>query len=140
MLLSRQVPSSDSSNPWSTLCYGGSNGFLMVLIGLSWWVQALNGRVEEEWLVQAIDDVYWVLSSMVTYLRLAKGSGGSDSSRNLLPNVPSGHGSNDIYVQNANSKAVSSPLSSLGKRRFDGSKDDRNKGLGEYSGEAKRYV
>ena len=51
---------------WGLLMRGGSNGLAIVIVALSWWVNATDAPNLD--LSSAIDDVNWVLSELVTTL------------------------------------------------------------------------
>jgi hypothetical protein len=49
---------------WDTLRRGGPNGFFIVILAFSWWVEAMDGRVGDAELRDALDDVIWVVRCM----------------------------------------------------------------------------
>jgi hypothetical protein len=61
--LVRTVPADED---WTPLIRGGSNGLSLVVMALSWWVSALDAPDSD--LSEAISDVKWVLSELVTTL------------------------------------------------------------------------
>jgi hypothetical protein len=60
--LLQEVP--DTGEQWETLRRGGSNGFFMIVLALSWWVEAMGGKADSTGLSEAIDDVAWVVWCM----------------------------------------------------------------------------
>ena len=64
----------DSSEKWENLMKGGQNGFLIVLLTLSWWLAAALTEAQRNDCVSALDDVEWVLVQMVVILRESKSS------------------------------------------------------------------
>jgi hypothetical protein len=47
---------------WGPVLHGGPNGFVLIVIALSWWFHSANGNGElDEDLRSAIDDVNWVV-------------------------------------------------------------------------------
>ncbi len=46
---------------WESLRRGGTNGFFMIVLALSWWVGAMGGIVDDPGL---LDDVTWVVRCM----------------------------------------------------------------------------
>jgi hypothetical protein len=47
---------------WEPISRGGANGFGLVVMALSWWIQSAKGDEELDVdLRSAIDDVYWVV-------------------------------------------------------------------------------
>lgn len=51
---------------WGIVNRGGSNGLSVVIMGLSWWVAAINGGDGlDAKLLTAISDVTWVLSQLI---------------------------------------------------------------------------
>ena len=90
--LSRVIPEGDHS--WSVLEHAGPNGFFLILMALSWWVQAVECKIDlDEDLLGALDDVLWVLTNIIKGTERSKkrgiddvgcddnGSGGSRSKR-----------------------------------------------------------
>jgi hypothetical protein len=73
--LSQQLPESGAENPFSSVCCGGSNGVGLAVIALSWWILVLKGNTEGSKITEALNDILWVLDSMVTYL--SQNDGGS---------------------------------------------------------------
>ena len=59
--LSQEVP--DTGEEWDSLRRGGPNGFFMIIMAFSWWVEAMGG-VDDEELCDTLDDIIWVLQSM----------------------------------------------------------------------------
>jgi hypothetical protein len=53
-----------ANEKWSTLRKGGSSGFYLIIVALSWWASVLDG-VPSPLLLGLLDDVEWVLSAMV---------------------------------------------------------------------------
>jgi hypothetical protein len=49
---------------WDRTKIGGSNGFFIVLLTLAWWIAKFKGKVDNDSLVMALDDVEWVLDAM----------------------------------------------------------------------------
>jgi len=57
---------------WEPILRGGSNGLSMVVMALSWWIQAIGSiQQQDEKLSTAIHDVTWVLSKLVSMLSSA---------------------------------------------------------------------
>ena len=67
--LNKILPTDANQEP--ILC-GGSNGLSMVVMALSWWIQAIGSiQQQDEKLSTAIHDVTWVLSKLVSMLSSA---------------------------------------------------------------------
>lgn len=60
-LLSRAVPAKEA---WTLLKKGGSAGFYVVVMALSWWISTLpvDEHGSRAWVI--VDDVTWVLSKI----------------------------------------------------------------------------
>ncbi len=57
---------------WEPILRGGSNGLSMVVMALSWWIQAIGSiQQQDEKLSTAIHDITWVLSKLVSMLSSA---------------------------------------------------------------------
>ena len=54
-----------SGEKWSRTYIGGSNGVFVVILTLAWWIAKLGGEVKDKGLVAAVDDVKWVIGTMV---------------------------------------------------------------------------
>jgi hypothetical protein len=64
-----------SSEPWAKLMKGGGNGFVLLLLSLSWWMvreKDETRRTTES--SSAFEDVKWVLQQMVQVLRAQRES------------------------------------------------------------------
>jgi hypothetical protein len=73
---------------WPNLLKGGGNGFVLVLLSLSWWMMREkdeNRKAEES--SSAFEDVQWVLQQMVRVLRTQHEQGGEDDNENNDPNT-----------------------------------------------------
>ncbi|KAJ7260022.1 hypothetical protein B0H12DRAFT_1014217, partial [Mycena haematopus] len=60
-------PEAGSQGPWGALVHPGANGMLMVLLALAWWRDS-EATASESWM-EALKDVGWVLSSLLTSAR-----------------------------------------------------------------------
>jgi hypothetical protein len=69
--LGQDVP--DTNEAWEKVCRGGRNGFVIIVLTLSWWITAFDGKVEDEDLLCAVADVTWVLGCMVQSLKASGG-------------------------------------------------------------------
>lgn len=49
---------------WKGLRQGGPNGFFVVILAFSWWVKAMDGKVDDMGLHDALDDLTWVVKCM----------------------------------------------------------------------------
>ena len=76
--LAREGP--DTIVDWEKTCRGGTNGFFVIVLTLSWWVDALDGRVDDEELLGALDEVMWVVDCMIKSCGAAGGPGGEKHS------------------------------------------------------------
>ena len=56
---------------WEPVFQGGSNGFLLAIVALSWWVSMIDPDDQYSLLLEAINDVSWVLSELVPMLPTA---------------------------------------------------------------------
>jgi uncharacterized membrane protein YukC len=65
---------------WWDLRVGRPNGFFLILMALSWWITAAKGDTENANIAKALDDVDWVLKSMVAHERM----GDNDNAESLL--------------------------------------------------------
>jgi hypothetical protein len=70
--LSREVP--DEGEEWEAIYRGGANGFFIIVLSISWWVLALDGKADEG-LQDVLADTTWVLGCMLD--KQAKSSGPS---------------------------------------------------------------
>ena len=61
-LLSREAPAREA---WTSLKKGGSAGLYVVVMALSWWICKLEAGSDELWAWDIVDDVTWVLSSVM---------------------------------------------------------------------------
>src|SRR5216684_864424 len=57
--LLQEVP--EMGEQWESLQRGGTNGFFMIVLALSWWVGAMGGIVDD---LGLLDDVTWVVRCM----------------------------------------------------------------------------
>ncbi|KIJ91103.1 hypothetical protein K443DRAFT_126330 [Laccaria amethystina LaAM-08-1] len=64
--LSRDVPDKES---WASLKKGGSAGLYIVVMALSWWVLTLKAGSDDPQVWATIDDITWVLSSVMPTCR-----------------------------------------------------------------------
>jgi hypothetical protein len=60
--LLQEVP--DIGEQWEKLRRGGSNGFFMIVLALSWWAEAMGGKLDNAGLREAVDDITWVVGCM----------------------------------------------------------------------------
>ena len=60
--LLQEVP--DTGEQWVSLRQSGPNGFIMVILALSWWVDMMGGEVDDRELHEVLDDVTWVVRCM----------------------------------------------------------------------------
>lgn len=65
LLLNRDVPSGET---WEILARGGSNGFFLVVICLSWWFQGFQSTEPTDEFWSSVNDVTWVLNEMTKAL------------------------------------------------------------------------
>lgn len=66
------VRSEDLEEEWPELMKAGKNGFILIILALSWWLKGavyLNDRAE---CFSVLEDVSWVLRQMVDKLQLAE--------------------------------------------------------------------
>lgn len=57
---------------WEPILRGGSNGFSVVVMALSWWIDAVKSNIKDNSdLSMAVEDVKWVLSELVAVLSVA---------------------------------------------------------------------
>lgn len=56
---------------WPTMAIGGSNGFIVVLLGLALWkINSTNATTEQEMsYIEILDDIKWVLWKMVESIK-----------------------------------------------------------------------
>lgn len=54
---------------WTELMKGGQNGFLLVLLSLSWWLGATKLEKDRKDCLAAVDDVNWVLQQLIEVMR-----------------------------------------------------------------------
>jgi hypothetical protein len=66
----RTIP---ADTDWEPILRGGSNGLVLVITALSWWVCATKGHNSD--LLQAIDDLTWVLSKLIAMLSATTDTG-----------------------------------------------------------------
>lgn len=50
---------------WLNVAKAGSQGIVLALVSLSWWVVAATNDVDQCWSIAAVDDVAWVLKQLV---------------------------------------------------------------------------
>ncbi|KAI0040345.1 hypothetical protein FA95DRAFT_1502991 [Auriscalpium vulgare] len=67
-------PASVPTDGWGEVLKGGSNGFIIILITLSWWCGASKTQSEQNEWASAIEDVGWVLTHLVGLARAKKHS------------------------------------------------------------------
>jgi hypothetical protein len=60
------VPDKES---WASLKKGGSAGLYIVVMALSWWVLTLKAGSDDPQVWATIDDITWVLSSVMPTCR-----------------------------------------------------------------------
>lgn len=63
---------------WPEIMKGGGNGFFLVLISLSWWMEAAKEKTDKDDCLSVVDDVMWVLEQMVARLEELDGSGSGE--------------------------------------------------------------
>lgn len=82
------VRNGPSDEKWSNLLKGGGNGFVLVLLSLSWWMmrEKDESRKAEE-SSSAFEDVQWVLQQMVRVLRTQHEQGSEEDDENNDPNT-----------------------------------------------------
>lgn len=54
----QEVP--DIGEKWEALQRGGPNGFFMIVLAFAWWVEAMDGDMDDAGLRDALDDITWV--------------------------------------------------------------------------------
>lgn len=64
-LLNRDVPLGET---WDILARGGSNGFFLVIMCLSWWFQGFQSTDNTDVFWSSVNDVTWVLGEMTKVL------------------------------------------------------------------------
>ena len=52
-----------SSDGWAEVCKGGRNGFLLVILCLAWWAEAV-GDTDAQFQAM-LDDVHWALQRLI---------------------------------------------------------------------------
>ena len=75
---------------WPKLLKGGGNGFVLVLLSLSWWMMREKDETRKtDKSSSAFQDVEWVLQQMVQVLRAQReqGGGGEDEGEDEDPNT-----------------------------------------------------
>jgi hypothetical protein len=65
---------------WWDLHVGGPNGFFLILMALLWWITAAKGDTKNDDIAKALNDVDWVLKSMVAHEQM----GDNDNAESLL--------------------------------------------------------
>lgn len=65
------VKSVPANADWEPVFRGGSNGLLLTIVALSWWVSVIDPDDQYSLLLEAINDVSWVLSELVSMLPTA---------------------------------------------------------------------
>lgn len=63
--LSRQTAVNEA---WTEIMKGGQNGFVLVLLSLSWWLAATESEKDRQDCLSALEDVDWVLQQLVDVL------------------------------------------------------------------------
>jgi hypothetical protein len=82
------VRNGPSDEKWPNLLKGGGNGFVLVLLSLSWWMMSEKDesrKAEES--SSAFEDVQWVLQQMVRVLRTQHEQGSEEDHENNDPNT-----------------------------------------------------
>ena len=59
------MPNDDDDTEWEMITRTGSNGLVLVVMALSWWVVTENETEPSMGLLTTIDDVQWVLARIV---------------------------------------------------------------------------
>jgi len=54
---------------WGKLQNGGMHGIFLFVISLSWWATSLDSSVPPAEIIEAVDDLSWVLCQLATSLR-----------------------------------------------------------------------
>lgn len=54
----------DMGEEWEGLRRGGPNGFFIIVLAFAWWVEAMDGKVDDAGLDDALDDITWVVRCM----------------------------------------------------------------------------
>jgi hypothetical protein len=58
-----------ASGPWDDILVGGKDGLFVVIMTLSWWIlSGAQGEGSDSQLEEAVADVSWVLSNLVSVL------------------------------------------------------------------------
>lgn len=82
----------DTGEEWKGLRRGGPNGFFVVIVAFSWWVEAMKGKVDDMGLRNALDDLTWVVRCMadMTEAQGKRAQEDSDSSvkKRYVPSFP----------------------------------------------------
>lgn len=60
---------------WPALMKGSSNSILLLLLSLSWWLDATKTEVDKNDCLLAVKDMHWVLEQMVLKLQAQKEEG-----------------------------------------------------------------
>lgn len=66
--LSQDVPSNED---WKTLKCGGSNGLVLVIMAISWWLSSFSSTSPTDAFWSSVTDVTWVLSQVIEMLSSA---------------------------------------------------------------------
>jgi len=91
--LTKDVPVDEK---WGALMKGGTTGIYTVVIGLSWWIKALDTVEDGGDASVAVRDVTWVLDQVGGTLLSERGSQG--------PGLKRGHDSDDLSEETPNKK------------------------------------
>ena len=54
----------DMGEQWVNLRQGGPNGFFLIVLAFAWWVKAMDGKVDDLGLHNALYDITWVVGCM----------------------------------------------------------------------------
>ena len=54
----------DMGEQWVNLRQGGPNGFFLIGLAFAWWVKAMDGKVDNLGLHNALYDITWVVGCM----------------------------------------------------------------------------
>jgi len=58
----QEVP--DTGEEWEALRQGGPNGFFVIVLAFGWLVEAMDRELEDRGLLDALDDIMWVVRCM----------------------------------------------------------------------------
>jgi hypothetical protein len=54
----------ESGEEWKALRRGGYNGFFIIVMAFSWWVEAMDGDTDDTEVCSALEDLTWVARCM----------------------------------------------------------------------------